>query len=136
LRGFLANFTAIMLFAHAALGCCAHHVHACGEPHGSVALVEGTHHCSDSCGEPSAGSSEQTGHEHQGQDDCQGNTCNFGRPANEREAKSGDVVCQPVTLGPFEDVTGLVGGQLEHNLGKSGVLPPVRLHLVHQVLLI
>jgi hypothetical protein len=136
LRGFLANFTAVMLFAHAALGCCTHHVHACGEPHGSVPLVDGKHHCSDACGEYSAGGFRQTSHEHQGQDDCQGSTCDFGRPANEREAKSCDVVCQPVAFLPFEVMPASVASPLEHGLRTIGALPPLRLHLVHQVLLI
>jgi hypothetical protein len=136
LRGFLTYFTAVMLCAHAVLGCCSHHVHACGESHGPVAFVDGAHHCSDNCGGRSAGRSEQTGHEHEGQDDCQGSTCDFGRPANEQEAKSPDVFCQPVAVLLSEAAPALVGGQLEHQLGTPGVLPPIRLHLVHQVMLI
>jgi hypothetical protein len=136
LRRFLTHLTAVMLFAHAVLGCCSHHLHACGESHGSVAFVDGKQHCSDACGEHSAGSSGQTSHEHQGQDSCQGSTCDFGRPANEREAKSGHVFCQFAAVLPSEVMPDLAGGQLVHDLGTTGVLPPVRLHLVYQVLLI
>ncbi len=132
---FLSNFTAVMLFAHTALGCCAHHLHACGEPHGSVALVEGKHPCADACGEHAAASSGQTGHEHQGQDDCQGSPCDFGRPANEREAQSCHVFCQAAAVLPSEVLPVLTGVHLEHDLGAAGVPPPVRLHLVYQVLL-
>jgi hypothetical protein len=136
LRGFLTNLTAVMLFTHAVLGCCSHHVHACGESHGSVVFLDGKHHCSDACGDDSAGSSEQTGHEHQGRDDCQGSKCDFGRPANERVSKSCHVVCQPVLLLLSEAAPAAVDGQREHVFGSLGVLPPLRLHLVHQVLLI
>lgn len=136
MRAFLATLTAVLLFAHAVLGCCAHHLHACGESHGSIAVGSGNHRHSNSCGDHSAGTPDRTGHEHQGQDDCQGSTCDFGRPANDRYAKSGDAFCQLVALPPFAVVPALVGCQLEHDLTATCVLPPVRLHLVHQVLLI
>jgi hypothetical protein len=136
LRSLLASLTAVMLFAHAVLGCCAHHVHGCGKPHGSVAVGGGNHPCSDSLGGHSTGCSERTGHEHQGQDECQGSTCDFGRPANERYANSCDVSCQFVSLPPSDVVPALLRGLLEHDLGATCVLPPVRLHLVHQVLLV
>jgi hypothetical protein len=125
-----------MLFAHAVLGCCSHHVHACGESHGSVAFVDGKQHCPDTCGDHSAGNSGQTSHKHQGQDDCQGSTCDFGRPANEREAKSCHVFCQPVALLSSKVMPALAGGLLAHDRRTTGILPPVCLHLVHQVLLI
>ena len=136
MRAFLATLTAVMLFAHAVLGCCAHHVHGCEKPHGSVAIGGGQHQCSDSFDGHSTGCSGRTAHEHQGQDNCQGSTCDFGRPANNRYANSCDVSCQLVALPPSDVVPALVGGQLKHDLGTTGVLPPVRLHLVHQVLLI
>ena len=136
MRVFLATFTAAVLFAHAVLGCCAHHEHACGESHGAVGFVDGDHPCSDACGDHSAGGSEQTSHKHQGQDDCQGSTCDFGRPGNEWDAQSRHVFCQSAAVLPSEVLPVLTGVQLEHDLGAAGVLPPVRLHLVYQVLLI
>jgi hypothetical protein len=137
LRAFLTNLTAVMLFTHAVLGCCAHHEHACGESHGSVAFGGGKHHGSDACGDHAAGNFEpSSGHEHQGQDSCQGNSCDFGRPAKEQVTKSCRVFCQPLALLPSEVLPVLTGGQLEHGLRRTGVLPPIRLHLVHQVMLI
>ncbi|OHB79692.1 MAG: hypothetical protein A2W31_13365 [Planctomycetes bacterium RBG_16_64_10] len=125
-----------MLFAHAVLGCCSHHIHSCGESHGSIALGAGKSHCSDVCGDHSAGNFGPTGHEQQGRDDCQGSRCDFGRPANEREAKAGHVLCQSMAVLLSDPMPALVGGQPEHERRRTGVLPPVRLHLVHQVLLI
>ena len=136
MRGFLTNLTVVMLFAHGVLGCCSHHVHACGESHGSLGLVDGKHPCSDACGDHSAGGSGQTSHKHPGQDDCQGSRCVFWRPTNDWEAESCHVFCQPAVLLLSEAMPVLAGGRLEHDFGRNGVLPPVRLHLVHQVLLI
>jgi hypothetical protein len=138
LRSLLASVTAVMLFTHAVLGCCAHHIHACGDAHGSVALGGSQNHCSLSCGDHSAESSGQADHEHQqpGQDDCQGSRCDFGRPTNDREADSGHVWCQSVAVLLSDAMLGLAGSQVDHHLRTTGILLPVRLHLVHQVLLI
>ena len=107
-----------------------------GESHGAVGFVDGDHPCSDACGDHSAGGSEQTSHKHQGQDDCQGSTCDFGRSANEWEAQSCHVFCQAAAVLPSEVLPVLTGVHLEHDVCATGVLPPVRLHLVYQVLLI
>ncbi len=136
MRVFLSNLTAVMLFAHAVLGCCSHHLHACGESHGSVGFMDSKHDCPDACSDHSGSSPERSGHEHQGQDDCQGATCHFGRPANEREVKSCHVFCQPAAVPPSEFMPASAGPQLNRDCGATGVLPPVRLHLVYQVLLI
>ena len=138
LHALLSKLTAVMLFAHTVLGCCSHHVHACGESHGSVAFGVGTSHCSDACGEHSAGNSRQTGHEHQGSghDDCRGTTCDFGRPTNGREANACYVLARSMDLRSSDPLSALAGGQVEHELGVTRVLLPIRLHLVHQVLLI
>ena len=136
MRAFLATFTASVLFAHAVLGCCAHHAHACGESHGAIELVDGNQPGPDACGDHSAGGSEPTSHKHQGQDECQGSTCDFGRPANEREVESCHLSCQAAAVLPSEIPPVLTGVHLEHGVCATGVLPPVRLYLVHQILLI
>ena len=136
MRTFVTGLTAVMLLAHAALGCCAHHEHACGAVHGSVAVGGAQHHGSSSCCTHSAGNGGQTGHEHHGQDQCEGFPCDFVRPPTDRYSESRDLSCPPVALSSSCVVPALIGGQREQNLGWTGILPPLRRHLVHQVLLI
>ena len=141
MRSFLTNLTAVMLFAHSVLGCCSHHVHACGQTHDQIAWMGGNpwmggNHCADAAHEHSTGESKQSRDEHQGRDDCQGSPCDLGRPADEQVAKSQPVFSPLVALPLSEADQASVGGQLGEYLGTTGVLRPVRLHLVHQVLLI
>lgn len=141
MRSFLTNLTAVMLFAHSVLGCCSHHVHACGQTHDQIAWMGGNpwmggNHCADAAHEHATGESKQSRDEHQGRDDCQGSPCDLGRPADEQVAKSHPVFSPLVALPLSEVDQASVGGQLGGYLGTTGVLRPVRLHLVHQVLLI
>jgi hypothetical protein len=124
-----------MLFAHAVLGCCSHHLHACGESHGSVGLIDSQHDCPDTCGDHS-NSPERSGHEHQGPDDCQGASCDFGRPAKERDVKSCHLIFQPAAVPPSEVMPALTARPLNRENVATGLLPTVRRHLVYQVLLI
>jgi hypothetical protein len=134
LHGFLSILTAVVLLAHAVLGCCAHHEHACGQPHSHMALTS-EHPCADTTHEHSAVTPEQSHHQHPGSDACRGGSCDLGRPQNEQVGKS--AISGPTLALPLSAVTHVtVGGRLELDLGTTGVLLPVRLHLVNQVLLI
>lgn len=135
LRSFLTNLTAVMLFAHAVLGCCSHHVHACGQTHDQIAWLGGNR-CAEAAHEHSTGESEQSRNEHPGRDDCQGSKCDLGRPAVEQVAKAYPAFSQFVALPLSEAERASVGGHLGEYLCTIDVLWPVRLHLVNQVLLI
>ena len=135
LRCFLTNLTAVMLFAHAVLGCCSHHVHACGQAHGRTAWMGGNH-CADAAHEHSTGNSERSSDEHQGNDDCQGSKCDLGRTADEQVAKSYSVFSQHMAWPLSEADQASAGGHLGEYLCTDGVLQPLRRHLVNQVFLI
>jgi hypothetical protein len=135
LRRLLTILTAVMLFAHGMLGCCSHHVHACGQTHDPIARMGGNH-CADAAHEHSTGNSERSGHGHQGNDDCRGSKCDLGRPAGEQVAQSNPEFSQPMALPLSEADQASAGGRLGCDLCTTGVLRPVRLHLVNQVMLI
>ena len=135
MRDFLSNLTAVMLVAHAVLGCCSHHVHACGQTHDQISRTGGNR-CADAAHEHSTDKSERSSDPHQRRDDCQGSKCDFGRLADEQVTKSYPVFSPLMALPVFEANQALVGGRLEEYLCAIGVLQPIRLHLVNQVLLI
>ena len=135
MRRFVTILTAVMLFAHAVLGCCSHHVHACGQTHDQLAWMGGNH-CVDAAHEHSTGDSERSSHEHQGNDDCRGSKCDLGRTADEQVAKSYPMFSQLTALPPSEADQASAGGHAGQYLCAGGILRPVRLHLVNQVLLI
>lgn len=134
LRAAVSALTVVLLLAHAGLGCCAHHEHACGQTHGHLALI-GEHVCADSIHEHPAVTHGQSGHPHEGPDDCQGSKCVLGRPQDEQVGKSAIFVAD-LTGPSSEAAQGTLEGRLERAPGANDVWLPVRLHLVHQVLLI
>jgi hypothetical protein len=78
LKSFLVNLTAIVVFAHAVLGCCWHHSHVGIEDGGRVAetavlAVSHTGHDAECAGEPDQ--RHQSKH-------CQEGKCDFDRPTN------------------------------------------------------
>lgn len=137
MRAGLSVLTIVMLLAHAVLGCCSHHVHACGEAHEPVGFhADGTQDLAI-CHSHTAPDSGQSGTEHQQRDDCQGSKCDFGRPVNEQVIKFYPVLDQWVVLPTSSLQIPAVGGHREQDLCPSDVLlQPIRLHLLNQVLLI
>ena len=135
MRRFVTILTAVMLFAHALLGCCSHHVHACGQTHDQMAWT-GEKHCADAAHEHPTGNSERSSDEHQRNDDCRGNKCDLGRTADEPVAKSYSPFSPLMALPPSEADQASACGQLGDYLCTDGALQPVRLHLVNHVLLI
>jgi hypothetical protein len=135
-RGFLAVVTIVMLFAHSVLGCCSHHTHTCGEAHDPVGFHAHGGQGLAACHSHATADSEQSDNEHQQRDDCRDGKCDLGRPANEQVAKSCSLFSQPMALPLSTADQASAGGRLAGDLGATGVLRPVRLHLVNQVLLI
>jgi hypothetical protein len=125
MKPFLASLMAILLAAHAAFGCCWHHAHA----RESVAAAPGCcshHHDSDDHSQPPCNS----------QDQCEG-TCQYVAPEKVRldDAKS-------LIWMELEAPTVTFADRHIQNATRDGgycpidFLPPLRLHLLHQLLLI
>jgi len=124
-----------VLLAHAVLGCCWHHAHACGEAHDHLALAGWEHHW-DVGKHPSAGGPDCSHHGH-GRDDCRGVKCCFVVPAKEKAGIAPPVsrASAALTFAAADRVS--VGSRFEEHLFAAGSQHlPVRLHLLHQVLLI
>jgi hypothetical protein len=125
-----------VVLAHAVLGCCWHHVHACGEAHDHLALAGWEHHWAGD-DHPSAGCADCS-HRGHGRDDCRGVKCSFVVGAKEKPgARLAVSSFSSAPTAPAAD--GLAGdARREEHLffGAGSGLLPVRLHLLHQVLLI
>jgi hypothetical protein len=140
-HGFVLHLTAASVVAHAVLGCCWHHVHACGHAHGAWAFVGSQH--GDRHDEHAAGASDSSGTRHSGREECRGSKCHFLPAkdklvvANEVGLRVPDLTTQPVALPGLALESAAASGVLRPDLVRGGVpWPAVRLHLAHQVLLI
>ena len=135
MHGFISHLTAVLLLAHTVVGCCWHHVHACGHEHGPLALV-GFQHGSDQHYGCTGGASEQSRDTHSGGDDCRGSKCNFVVAKDSAVRVSGPA-CELAVLPGLADDCDSACGLLHPALFRTGgLLLPVRLHLANQVLLI
>jgi hypothetical protein len=140
MSGLLSHIAGVVLLLHMLLGCCWHHAHACHHrllpapvsPQGDDCdqwAIGGPHH-SNGHGSP--------GDDHHGSDHCQGSWCVF--TAGERLTAVSLAVLQEtaITVAPTGHmgtaVTAAVPGPGFSNL--AGPCPPLRLHLVNQVLLL
>jgi hypothetical protein len=140
LHGIAPNLTAVALLVHAVLGCCWHHAHCC--PHSlscatdanlsgdGAAFEQGEHDCC--CSRALAAD------DHHGGDGCQGVPCRFVSVPSQTApiappAKGHDVAASVTAVAAGEPAGALWGDNL---LGATGPCPPLRIHLLHQVLLI
>jgi hypothetical protein len=134
LRGFLGHLTAAMLAAHTMLGCCWHHAHACGQTHDPLAPVGWQHHeephhvGAGGCFDPSA--------QARGREDCRAVRCDFGVAKASPHAMSVAPAQPGVVTMPGADAALLRRSSEQHAGTSKAELLPVRLHLLHQVLLI
>ncbi|MGD0655321.1 MAG: hypothetical protein ABSA16_13330 [Thermoguttaceae bacterium] len=122
--------TASMLIFHLMVGCCMHHAHACDDddqsPPASVVVVP-----DDQC------PAHQPDHSHHGRHDCQGVKCSFVRTTDDTVAKSLDQVYKAPAALLFNDVFAPSDDSFERHFFHAGrLLPPIRLYLANQVLLI
>jgi hypothetical protein len=141
MHGFFANVTATLLAMHTVLGCCWHHVHACAceRDNGLLALRVTNIGSLDRCEAHRADTHDDgcsSHHGHHGRHECQGNTCVFLGPT-----KSGPnfptlrfvpppVACVSCVAPVAYD------GQSRPLLAIDALSPPLRLHLLHRVLLL
>lgn len=137
MRAAVSVLTIVILFAHAGLGCCAHHVHACGHTHDPLGFPgDGIPDVTDSHGHAD-GDCSPAGTKHDQRDDCRGTKCDFGRRVNEQVVRFDPVLDQPMGL-PTSAWRVPVADEhraQERCTGGSCLLP-TRLHLLNQVMLI
>jgi hypothetical protein len=136
IHSFLSYLTAATLAMHTVLGCCWHHGHACGSEYESAvachAATAHADHDADHCGSTDSNS----GHQHHGPHTCQGGKCVFLRTA-----KSGADTLLDVNLPSFvcvqsSDASLETSAAPRPFFSSDALLPPLRLHLAHQVLLL
>jgi hypothetical protein len=141
MHGFLSNLTAALLATHTVLGCCWHHAHACTPDCDNVLLTFrvrnvqpldcGDAHCADAHHDGCS-----TSHEHHGRHTCQGSTCVFvgttkAGPTNSTFRAVLPIVASVALDSPTSDAP------LPWPLPAiEALLPPLRLHLLHHVLLL
>lgn len=142
MHAFVSHLTAAFLAAHTVLGCCWHHVHACGHEHDPLGLA-GWQHGGDLRHGHSAGVSAPSGDRHPDRDECRGSKCDFLAAKDESvvtknlTARPPSAACQLAGLPCLAVDRSPAGGLLHPALVRAGVLLlPVRLHLANQVLLI
>ena len=133
----VSNLTAVMLAAHALLGCCWHHGHGSEQMGSPVAVLASSGHCEAGDAHGPSLAQHDCGTQHGERPNCQGSPCMFIGPATQNISPSAVCALQPLvaTLPPASLSAG--GAAIERSLLAAGaLLPPVRLHLAHQVLLI
>ena len=147
MRAIVSLISAFAVFVHAAVGCCAHHVHAefgpaaCAGGHGSYAgtqLAEPVHdHAGADCGEHSTAAEQGGQREKHGpsQGDCDGVRCLGIRVAKTTAVETAGSAWEKLFSAPQVELTSQ-GPVLAAWLMGVSFAPPVRRHLAHCVLLI
>jgi hypothetical protein len=137
MHGFLSNVTAALLALHTVLGCCWHHAHSLAEESCMTQSVERPEghggHSDHDCD-----STTPVNHDgHQSPHECQGSTCVFVRPTHDGSQGSSDLLMDvPLSLSPIAFASTNVRVAEKSFFAPDALLPPLRLHLVDQVLLI
>ena len=147
LRAIVSLISAFAVFAHAALGCCAHHAHAefgeagCQGRHGSFEVTEFADpeygHSEADCGEhntPAEHGDEGEKHGPSG-GECGGAQCAGICVVKTAALDAVDGVWAGFFTAPHAELTGHDSVQASRQMGHS-FAPPVRRHLAHCVLLI
>jgi hypothetical protein len=139
--GVVSNLAVLSLLAHMVLGCCWHHAHASRQDPTSsapVADLSGGHDHPDSLPRQRASHPEAAGGEHDGRHGCSGNRCvglvdlpTRTLTPSARQSLELPAACQAFHCGPaVPEATPAKAGPL------TGRCLSVRIHLLHQVLLI
>jgi hypothetical protein len=129
----LSTLTSVILALHTVLGCCCHHAHGCVQECATPCSVESadTHvgHCAAECGAACGD------HQHHGRHECQGHRCVLlnlaGRSSHSLSFQSHLAVVSCLSGG--ERPIRITGAPY---YAIDALLPPLRLHLAHQVLLL
>lgn len=133
MHALLSNLTALSLLIHALLGCCWHHGHSetCASSHAKASTC-----CSHKHEKPQGGGKESEPTEHSDQK-CEGETCVFARTETQSDI---DIELAPAFESQFfqaKITTPCIFKEPPAELYSPPVLlPPVRSHLLHRILLI
>jgi hypothetical protein len=127
--------TAAILAIHTVLGCCWHHAHACGADDGPTSFVESpaTHadHDGDQCGAEEFGCCQNYGlHK------CLRGACVFLRHLGDDVDVAVHFDLPSVFDAQFDAIPTRGDSALSPHFAADALLPPLRLHLAHQVLLL
>lgn len=124
--------TAVTFAVHMVVGCCVHHAHAYGSPM-QASLGHGAAVSHDPCPGTSADATHHAGH---GVRICLGEKCS----ATESSSPDSNWFAQPLQalVAPLlDDQYSQISAGCEQRFFATGwLLPPVRLHLANQILLI
>lgn len=135
--GFLSHLTAALLAMHTVLGCCTHHEHACGHECDSAASVESPDDAHTGHGDDACDTADSESHENHGPHDCQGSTCVFVRPAEDGAFSAAFQFDLPsFACVAYESSSAHAPAGSWPHFTADALLPPLRLHLAHQVLLL
>jgi hypothetical protein len=134
LRGLLPHLTAALLALHTVLGCCWHHAHACGQACDSVSHVESPHgdadHGANHCGTEDRGTCPS-----HGMHECLRGACVFLR-LGENDFDRAVQFDLPFFRVETDVLPLCSAASLSPLFAADDLLPPLRLHLAHQVLLL
>jgi hypothetical protein len=137
MHGFLSNLTATMLALHTVLGCCWHHGHRSAPASSLACCVEASDGCRGDRVPHASAATDSPGQSHDGRHECQLGTCTFLGPAKENPHESPLQIhalpAMPVLCG---DVSVCDAGGWQTFCPRDALLPSLRLHLMHRVLLI
>ena len=138
MRGCFSSVTAAMLALHSVLGCCWHHAHCCTQEHALAAAVASPGACHDDPAD-NGGTTEPCGHGHHGhpgRHECQVGTCVFMGPNRvDWQQFSFPWAASPAVLGPIGPAP-VAALPAMPCFDLDALLPPLRRHLLDQVLLI
>jgi len=135
MHSFLSNLTAALLALHTVLGCCWHHAHACTRECGATPSVQASD-CRQDRHVDGHGPGCSENHGHHGLHECQGSTCVYLGPT---KLKSHESTAQP-TLPAAACVScggpSTAAAEKRPFFAAGDLTAPLRLHLVHHVLLL
>jgi hypothetical protein len=134
MHGLFSHIAAALLAIHTVLGCCWHHSHACAQECKSVTIESASAHAGHDA-EHGPATDSQPCHNH-APNACQGGTCVFVRTA---EGGPGGVPKADLVSHVFlaaDDALPQTPAVQRPLLADGDLLPSLRLHLVHQVLLL
>jgi hypothetical protein len=133
MHGLVSNLTAAVLALHTVLGCCWHHAHSCTETCSADRVVRSSEGGVEEHGCDSGTRTDG----HHGRHDCRGSTCVLAASARAdvpRLALQFDA--PPAAAVPSHGASADDAGRDTPFYPPDALLPPLRLHLAHQVLLI
>jgi hypothetical protein len=128
MQAFVASLTAALLFIHAVFGCCGHHAHACEHAIEVVLPATCCHHDHDE-------GSQHNDEPCDGKHDCEG-SCIYVLPQKMKiEAPQCVIIDLLVVLPALADHRFDSASSFESLSSPRPFGPPLRPHLLHQVLL-